>query len=73
MKPMPKPFFLSNDGIMFPHLDIRCGCGESLIEFRSDRGIEVTAESRQMIRVNGWWSLHESCTNPFCEWSKVRT
>jgi len=46
------------------------GC-QHPIRYYKDEEIEVNAESRQFVPIEGLWMAEEGCTNPFCKWSKV--
>jgi len=48
------------------------GCGKRWIDFSEDIKIEVNCEGEQEIEIEGMLSPINRCTNPFCEWSKLK-
>jgi hypothetical protein len=61
-----------------PRLDIKdyvrwlpCpGCGQPM-RWQNDGEIEIIAESRQFVTIEGLWTADDGCENPFCKWSRI--
>jgi len=52
----------------------KCLCCESEIEFiqLDDAGILVNNQTKGRAAVPGLWTMSRACTNPNCEWSKIK-
>jgi len=48
------------------------GCGKSILRFINNSDLDVNCESRQKIEVENFRQPITDCTNPFCEWSKLK-
>ena len=51
----------------------KCSCGSD-IEFIQvdDCGILVNCETKGRVNIPNLWIMSKCCSNPLCEWSKIR-
>jgi len=51
----------------------KCICGSKIEFFVGEGcGILVNCETKGRVEIEGLWTMNECCSNPLCEWSKIK-